>query len=123
MAPEDVETLVALAAAHLARGRVDDAERWARAALEAKPEHADALVLVRHVLLRRGDMSGARARGLSAPHRRERSGRAEAPRRHQGAQELAPWPWFRVSSVLAGSVRARCSSSSPRMSPQDPPLR
>ncbi|WP_438021486.1 tetratricopeptide repeat protein [Sorangium sp. So ce315] len=46
LAPEDVETLVALGEAHLARDRVDDAERWTRAALEAEPEHADALILM-----------------------------------------------------------------------------
>ncbi|WP_437637698.1 tetratricopeptide repeat protein [Sorangium sp. So ce854] len=75
LAPEGVETLVSLGDAHLALGRVDDAERWARAALEAEPEHADALVLMGHVLPRRGDVTGARARGLGDPHGRERSGR------------------------------------------------
>ncbi|WP_437292287.1 tetratricopeptide repeat protein [Sorangium sp. So ce406] len=63
---EDVATLVALGDAHLARGRVDDAERWARAALEAEPEHPDALVLMRHLLLRRGDVSGAREHAVWA---------------------------------------------------------
>ncbi|WP_437571891.1 tetratricopeptide repeat protein [Sorangium sp. So ce542] len=50
----------------LARSRVDDAKRWVRAALEAEPEHADALVLLGHVLLRRGDVSGAREHAVWA---------------------------------------------------------
>ncbi|WP_437735798.1 hypothetical protein [Sorangium sp. So ce1335] len=45
LAPEDVATHVALGDVHLALVRVDDAARWARASLEAEPEHTDALVL------------------------------------------------------------------------------
>ncbi|MGK3991099.1 tetratricopeptide repeat protein [Sorangium sp. So ce136] len=88
---------------HLARGRVDDAGRWARAALEAEPEHADALVLLGHVLLRRGDASGARehaARALrtdvSAPDALRLLAAIKA------RESLLLGLWFQVSSVLAG---------------------
>ena len=97
--------LVALGDAHLARGRVDNAERWMRAALEAKPEHADALVLLLlgRVLLPARDVSGAREHAVWAL-RTDVS--APEPLRLlaviKARESLLLGLWFRVSSVLAG---------------------
>lgn len=58
--PADTHTLVDLAELDLDRGRLAEAEKWAKSALEIQSEHRRALVIMGHVLLRRGDLVAAR---------------------------------------------------------------
>ncbi|XXY46877.1 hypothetical protein WME91_43440 [Sorangium sp. So ce269] len=95
-----------------------------RAALKAEPEHADALILIGDVLLRRGDASGAREHAVWAIRTDVRDPDALRLLAAIKAREsLLLGLWFRVSSVLARLGPSACSSSSPHMSPQDQPLR
>ena len=55
----DPDTLAALGDEALERGDLDEAERRAREALVLAPEHEEGLVLMGHVLLRRGHVDAA----------------------------------------------------------------
>lgn len=63
-APDDPELLADLGLHLLEAGKLDDAELHAREALAIDATCADAVVLMGHVLLRRGDVAGAREQAL-----------------------------------------------------------
>ena len=64
--PSDSDTLASLSEVYLAQGKLDEAERFARDALETTPEHQDALIAMGRVLLRRGQLEDAREHALWA---------------------------------------------------------
>jgi len=64
--PQDVEILAALGHRHLELGAIDAAEHHAREALAINAESLAANVLQGHVLLRRGDIEGAKRQALMA---------------------------------------------------------
>lgn len=64
--PEDVDILAALGHRHLELGQIDVAERYAREALALNAESLAANVLQGHVLLRRGNIEGAKQQALMA---------------------------------------------------------
>ena len=57
--PDDADTLVAIGNHHLEAGDLARAEEMARAVLAEVAEHQDALVLMGHILLRRGEVGDA----------------------------------------------------------------
>lgn len=64
--PESDDARWQLGVLCLDEGKIDEAERWARAVLEGHPEHIGAGVLMGRALLRRGDVAAAREHALTA---------------------------------------------------------
>jgi len=67
-APDNPELIADLGLHLLHAGRLDDAEALAREALAIDATCADAVLLMGHVLLRRGDIGGAREQALLCLH-------------------------------------------------------
>lgn len=64
LAPDDPNCLAALAGYYRQRGDVQQAERFARETLQLQPNHHQAVVIMGHLLLRRGETEAAREHAI-----------------------------------------------------------
>lgn len=64
--PDNASNMVAMAEYHRACGHWDQAQAFARDALQADPGHTGAVVVLGHLLLRQGDIAGAREHAIWA---------------------------------------------------------
>ncbi len=101
-APDDPQTLTDLGEIWLEEGQLDKAEQCARQALAAEAQHSAALVVMGNVLLRRGDIMGAREHAVWAL---QAEPTAEGPIQLfvaiQARQSFLLGLWFRWSSWMS----------------------
>ncbi|WP_213877388.1 tetratricopeptide repeat protein [Pseudomonas sp. dw_358] len=66
LGPDDAANLVAMAQYHRSEGHWDQAEGYARQALQSDPGHPGGVVVLGHLLLRRGETAAAREHAIWA---------------------------------------------------------